>query len=269
MRLDGKVALVTGGGSGIGAAIARKFVEEGAKVCITGRRKEMLEKVAGTLPAGTMIICPGDVGSRVDAERMVSTAVDFGGGLDILVNNAGIGVHGSVTEIPVEDWMHAFDVNIHGPFLLMKAAIPYMIKAGGGSIVNVASLAGIRSIPAGAAYCASKAGLIHLSRQVALDYGPAKVRCNVICPGAVWTPMLEGAMGNLKEAIHTDIEGAGAYFVSCSPLRRVGDPSEIASVCTFLACEDSSYMTGTVLVADGGAAIVDVNGAVVNMIGNK
>jgi meso-butanediol dehydrogenase / (S,S)-butanediol dehydrogenase / diacetyl reductase len=269
MKLEGKVALVTGGGSGIGAATARRFVEEGAKVCITGRRKEMLEKVAGSLPAGTVTFFAGDVANEQDVESMVNKTVNFGGKLDILVNNAGTGVHGSVTEISVKEWRQAFDINIHGPFLLMKAAIPYMIKAGGGSIINVASLAGLRCIPAGPAYCASKAGLIHLSRQVALDYGPQKIRCNAVCPGAVRTPMLEGGMSNLKDALHTDIEEAGAYFVSCSPLRRIADPSEIASVCSFLASEDSSFMTGAVLVADGGTAVVDVNGAMIGLIGKK
>jgi meso-butanediol dehydrogenase / (S,S)-butanediol dehydrogenase / diacetyl reductase len=266
MKLKGKVALITGGGTGIGAAIARRLVEEGAKVAITGRRKEMLETVAGSLPAGSVLTIAGDVANQNDVENMVSKTISFGGSLDILVNNAGIGVHGSVTEISMEDWRKAFDINIHGPFMLMKATIPHMIKAGGGSIINVASLAGLRCIPAGPAYCASKAGLIHLTKQVALDYGPQKIRCNVICPGAVRTPMLEGGMSNLKDVLHTDMEGAGAYFVSCSPLRRVAEPSEIAGICSFLAGDDSSYMTGAVLVADGGAAIVDVNGAVINMI---
>jgi meso-butanediol dehydrogenase / (S,S)-butanediol dehydrogenase / diacetyl reductase len=269
VKLKGKVALITGGGTGIGAAIARRFVEEGAKVCITGRRKEMLEQVSGSLPAGSVLAITGDVSNRNDVEKMVSQTVEFGGSLDVLVNNAGTGVHGSITDISMEEWMRAFDINIHGPFMLMKATLPHMIKAGGGSIINIASLAGLRCIPAAPAYCASKAGLIHLTRQAALDYGPQKIRCNVICPGAVRTPMLEGGMSNLKDALHTDMEGAGAYFVSCSPLRRIADPSEIAGICSFLACEDSSYMTGAVLVADGGAAIVDVNGAVINMIGRK
>jgi meso-butanediol dehydrogenase / (S,S)-butanediol dehydrogenase / diacetyl reductase len=259
MKLEGKVALITGGGTGIGAAAAARFVAEGARVCITGRRQEMLDQVVRSLPAGKAIACAGDVASSADAERMVSTAVNFGGKLDVLVNNAGMGAHGTITELSTEDWDRSIAVNLTGPFLLMKASIPHIIKAGGGSIINVASLAGLRCIPAAPSYCASKGGLILLTQQAALDYGP-KIRCNVICPGAVQTPMLEGGMNNLKEALKTDMQGAFSHFTTYSPLKRVAIPGEIAGICVFLASDDSSFMTGAVLVADGGAAIVDVNG---------
>jgi meso-butanediol dehydrogenase / (S,S)-butanediol dehydrogenase / diacetyl reductase len=259
MKLEGKVALVTGGGTGIGAAIAGRFVAEGARVCIAGRRREMLDKVVNSLQAGKAISCPGDVCDPQDILRMVSTAVEFGGKLDVLVNNAGMSSHNSVTDLDLEDWRRALDVNLTGPFLLMKACIPHMIKAGGGAIINIASLAGLRSIPSAAAYCSSKAGLIMLTQQAALDYGVYKIRCNVICPGAVQTPMLEDGMDGLKKALNTDIDGALALFTSNTPLRRAGMPTEIAGICSFLAGDDSSFMTGAVLVADGGAAIVDVN----------
>jgi meso-butanediol dehydrogenase / (S,S)-butanediol dehydrogenase / diacetyl reductase len=259
MKLEGKVALVTGGGTGIGAAIAERFVAEGARVCITGRRKEMLDKVASRLPADAVTTCPGDVANPADIENMISRTIKFGGKLDVLVNNAGMPVHGSITDMDLAEWRQALDVNLTGPFLLMKAAIPHMIKAGGGSIVNIASLAGLRCIPAGVAYCSSKAGLIMLTQQAALDYGPSKIRCNVICPGAVQTPMLEGLIDGLKNDLNTNAEGALAHFTANSPLRRAAFPTEIAGVCTFLAGDDSSFMTGAVLAADGGAAIVDVN----------
>jgi len=258
MKLEGKVALVTGGGTGIGAAVARRFIEEGAKVCITGRRREMLDKLAAELPGTKIVTCAGDVSDFGDVERMVATAVKFGGKLDILVNNAGMPFHGSVTEISVDDWRHVVDVNLGGPFMTMKVAIPHILKAGGGSIINIASLAALRCIPLGAAYCASKAGLVQLTKQAALDFGP-KIRCNVICPGAVKTPMLEGGMNAMKEAMHIDLESAYARFTSNSPLQRPAIPAEIAGVCCFLASEDSSFMTGAVLVADGGAAIVDAD----------
>jgi meso-butanediol dehydrogenase / (S,S)-butanediol dehydrogenase / diacetyl reductase len=267
MKLEGKMALITGGGTGIGAAIAERFVAEGAMVCIAGRRREMLDKVAYSLPTGTAITCAGDVSDNEDIRRMVSAAVEFGGKLDVLVNNAGMSIHSSITDMDLADWRRALDVNLTGPFLLMKACIPHMIMAGGGSIINIASLAGLRSIPSAAAYCSSKAGLIALTQQAALDYGPQKIRCNVICPGAVLTPMLEDGMNGLKNALNTDMKGAMTRFTSNSPLRRVGIPSEISGVCSFLAGDDSSFMTGAVLVADGGAAIVDVNAVAITNLG--
>jgi len=269
MQLEGKVALVTGGGTGIGAAIAKRFAAEGARVCITGRHQEMLDKVASDLPDGAVITCAGDVSNYEDVARMVSTTINFGGKLDVLVNNAGIDSHRSITEIDLEDWRRVLDVNLTGPFLLMQASIPHMIEAGGGSIINIASLAGLRSVPSAPAYCSSKAGLIMLTKQVAFDYGPSKIRCNVICPGAVRTPTLELGMNGLKNVLNSDIESALTYFTSNSPLRRAAVPTEISGVCSFLASDDASFMTGAVLVVDGGAAIVDVNAVAVSHAGKN
>ena len=267
MSLKGKMAVITGAGTGIGAAIARRFVADGAVVCITGRRRELLEKVKAGLPAGSAVTCAGDVSSFEDAARMVTTAVKFGGRLDILVNNAGIDPPGSIVEVEPELWKKVIDTNLTGPFFMMKAAIPHIIQGGGGSVINIASLAGIRCLPAMPAYCSSKAGLIMLTQQAALDYGPSKVRCNVICPGGVKTEMLEHAMTPMAETLKTDIDGALARLTSYSPLRRIGLPGEISGICSFLAGDDSSFMTGAVVVADGGASIVDVNGAAVNSAG--
>ena len=260
MKLNGKVALITGGGSGIGAATAERFVAEGAKVCITGRRREMLDKVAGSLPAGTVKTCAGDAANPEDIERMVATAVEFGGRLDILVNNAGVGSFGNVVEMSLADWQKVFDLNLTGPFLFMKAAIPHMIKTGGGSIINISSLAGVRAVKNSPSYASSKAGLIMLTKQVALDFGPSKIRCNVICPGATRTPMLATGINQMKDRIHTDFETAFSIFTGDAPLRRACDPSEIAGVCYFLASDDSSFMTGATLVVDGGAHILDPSG---------
>ena len=171
MLLEGKVALITGGGTGIGAAVAKRFVEEGAKVCITGRRRDKLEEVAQTLPPGTVTIAPGDCCADEDPPTMVKTALGITGRLDILVNNAAIEMNKSVVDMEPATWRHTLENNLTGPFLMMKAALPAMIGAGGGSIINVSSLAGIRAVPGGPAYCTTKAGLIHLSKQVALDYG--------------------------------------------------------------------------------------------------
>jgi meso-butanediol dehydrogenase/(S,S)-butanediol dehydrogenase/diacetyl reductase len=268
MNLAGKVALITGGGTGIGAAIAKRFVADGAKVCIAGRRKEMLDQVVQSLPSGKITSCSGDVSNYDDAKRMVETTLTFGGRLNVLVNNAAMDQDPpqNVTDIDPKTWQRVIEVNLTGPFLLMKASIPHMIKGGGGSIINVSSLAGLRSIPAMPAYCASKGGLIKLTQQVALDYGPSKVRCNVICPGGIRTAMIENAMGHFTEPLGTDLDGVFAHFSSNVPLRRLAAPDEVSGPCSYLASDDSSYMTGAVLVIDGGAAIVDVSGAAISSI---
>ncbi len=269
MDLKGKTALITGGGTGIGAAVARRFVNEGIKVCITGRRKEMLEEVASSLPKKSVAIYPGDVTSYADAVKMVEKALTLTGRLDVLVNNAGIDPPGTVVDIDPATWRKVIDINLTGPLFMMKAAIPHMIKAGGGSIINVASLAGIRCIPGMPAYCSSKAGLIMLTQQAALDYGVNKIRCNVVCPGAIRTHMLENAMAPLAKILNTDVTGALLKMTSLSPLKRPATPEEMTGVCCFLASEESSFMTGAVLVLDGGTAIVDANGAAVSSVGMK
>ena len=266
MQLNGKTALITGGGKGLGAAIAKRFVNEGAKVCISGRQLEALEETAGTLTAGMVRTCKGDVSNYGDVQRMVDATVEFGGRLDILVNNAGIDPAGSVVDLPVEIWQQVIDVNLTGPFLVMKAAIPYMIKAGGGSIINISSLGGLRCLPAMPAYGSSKAGLIMLTKQVALDYGPQKIRCNVVCPGATRTKMLEDSLKPLTKPLNTDIDGVFAHITSITPLRRVASPEEMTGICTYLASNESTFMTGAVLLIDGGAAIVDVSGATLNSL---
>lgn len=265
MHLKGKAAIVTGGGTGIGEAIVRRFVQDGAKVCIVGRRPEMLDKVAQSLPAGTAKTCAADVSDPKDVERMVETALSFGLGLQVIVNNAGMeqGVLAGVAEIETELWQRVVDVNLTGPFLLMRAAIPHMIKAGGGSVINVASLAGMRGCPKLPAYCASKGGLISLTQQAAVDYGRDNVRCNAVCPGPVKTDMLVGAMGPFAQELGMDVDGVLAVFTEDVPLHRPSIPSELAGICAFLASDDSSFITGTVIPVDGGAAVVDLCGAAI------
>jgi meso-butanediol dehydrogenase / (S,S)-butanediol dehydrogenase / diacetyl reductase len=267
MNLKGKVALITGGGKGIGEAIAKRFVSEGAKVCITGRNQDALDAVAGALPSGTVTTCSGDVSAYEDVQRMVEATVSFGGSLDVLVNNAGIDPAGSVTELDPAVWQKVLDVNLTGPFLVMKAAIPHMMKAGGGSIINISSLGGLRCLPGMPAYAASKAGLIMLTKQVALDYGPHKIRCNAVCPGATRTKMLEGALSPLADTLKTDVDGVFAHISSTVPLRRVAAPEEITGICSYLASDDAAFMTAAVLLIDGGAAVVDVSGATLSMAG--
>lgn len=267
MKLKEKVALITGGGTGIGTAIAQRFVAEGAKICITGRRKEMLDKVAQTLTPGSVATCPGDVTKVEDVERMVATALTFKGRLDVVVNNAGIDPGGTVTDLDPELWRKVIEINLTGPFLVMKASMPYLIKGGGGSIINISSLGGLRCLPGMPAYCTSKAGLIMLTQQTALDYGPLKVRCNAVCPGATRTEMLEEALSPLTQTLRTDVDGVFKCISSNVPLRRVSAPNEISGGCVFLASDDSSFMTGSVLLLDGGASIVDVSGAALSSAG--
>ncbi|SHH99823.1 NAD(P)-dependent dehydrogenase, short-chain alcohol dehydrogenase family [Sporobacter termitidis DSM 10068] len=268
-RLKGKVALITGGGTGLGASFAKRFVAEGAKVVITGRRKELLEKVAGGLPADSVLVFQGDVSEFEQAKAMVDATIKFGGKIDILVNNAGIDPAGTVVEIPVEQWKKIIDINLTGPFLMMKAAIPAMIDNGGGSIVNIASLAGLRCIPAMPGYTASKSGLIGLSQATALDYGAQNVRVNVVCPGPIRTEMLEHSMGDLAKAIGTDTTGALNTLTKFLPLKRPAGPDEVAGAVVFLASDDASFVTGTTIVVDGGACVVDPCGAAVSSSGQN
>ncbi len=261
MNLKGKVALVTGGGSGIGTAIAERFVADGAKVCITGRRQEMLEKVAESLPSGTVVICPGDVAKEADVKRMVDTTVKFGGKINVLVNNAAINEPAPIAELDPEKWRQVIGVNLTGPFLLMQAAIPHMIKEGGGSIINIASLGGMRCLPSMPAYCSSKAGLIMLTQQAALEYGRAKIRCNAVCPGGVKTDMTEKDFGQFGKMLGIEHETFINQIAQEIPLRRFAASPEMGGLCSYLASDESSFMTGAVITIDGGTSVVDVVGA--------
>ncbi len=264
MKLDGKVALVTGGGIGIGAGIAERFVKEGAKVCITGRRQALLDRVAQALPRGTITVCPGDVSKDDDVARMVATTVEFGGKLDVLVNNAGVASQLPIMDLSREEWQKVLDTNLTGPFLLMKAALPHMIKGGGGSIINISSVGGTRCLSNFPAYCTSKAGLIMLTQQAALDYGRYNVRCNAICPGIVKTDMTLEEFGGLGKMLGMEPDRWFGTITKALPLRRFAETAEIGGVCTFLARDDSAFMTGAALLVDGGTAVVDVLGAIMH-----
>ena len=261
MNLKGKVALVTGGGTGIGTAIAERFVADGAKVCITGRRKELLEKVAKSLPPGTVVICAGDVSKEEDVKRMVETTMKFGGKLNVLVNNAGINRPAPIVELDPKVWQEVMAVNLTGPYLLMKSVIPHMLKEGGGSIINIASLGGMRCLPAMPAYCSSKAGLIMLTQQAALDYGRNNIRCNAVCPGGVKTEITRENFGQFGEMLGIDPDTFIDQIALEIPMHRFAASSEIGGLCSYLASDDSSFMTGAAITLDGGTAVVDAVGA--------
>jgi meso-butanediol dehydrogenase / (S,S)-butanediol dehydrogenase / diacetyl reductase len=245
MRLAGKVALITGGGTGIGAATARRFAAEGASVVITGRRREPLDAVAGDSGATAV---PGNIADPDHVAEAVGTAVERHGALDIVVNNAGIGGH---------DWQQVLDVNLTGARLVCEAALPHLIERRG-AIVNVASVSAFVTHAGGAAYTVSKAGLVMLTKALALDYGPRGVRVNAVCPGWVRTEMGDESMDYVarKRGITRD----QAYELTSRhvPLRREAVPEEIAAACLFLASDEASYVTGATLVVDGGATTVDV-----------
>lgn len=259
VKLAGKMALITGGGTGIGLAVAQRFVAEGAKVCVTGRRQDVLDKALRSFPPGTASACCGNVSREDDAERMVDAATTFGNRLDVLVNNAGTShTRATVVDLDSAIWREVIDINLTGPFLMMKSAIPRIKQGGGGSIINISSLGGVRSMPEMPAYASSKAGLIMLTQQAALDFGPHNIRINVICPGGVWTPMIDNFIHRYSEVLETDEPSVTDLVTYDVPLRRMAQPSEISGTCVYLASDDSTFTTGAVIMVDGGASVVDV-----------
>jgi NAD(P)-dependent dehydrogenase (short-subunit alcohol dehydrogenase family) len=259
MRLQGKVALITGGGTGIGAAAAEAFINEGARVCITGRRGEELEKFARRFSDSQIAICTADVSKADDIRRMVETAAAFGGKLNVIVNNAAMGIPKTVVDTDPDIWQKVLDTNLTGPFLAMKYAIPHMLRAGGGSIINVASVGAIRGLPFAAAYCATKAGLLGLSRQVAVDYGPQKIRSNVVLPGAFRSEMFDRRLEETADAAGVSIEERLKTMAAPSPLKRIAFPSEIAGLFVYLASDESAYTTAAEFVCDAGVSALDAS----------
>jgi meso-butanediol dehydrogenase / (S,S)-butanediol dehydrogenase / diacetyl reductase len=255
MRLENMVALVTGGGSGIGAATARRFASEGAAVVVTGRRPEPLEQLA----ADTGILAvPGDATAAADVRHAVASAVERFGGLDVVVANAGGTGTPAAADTDDASWRAALDSNLTSAFLAAREALPALIERGGGSIVIVASEAALVAPPGLAGYVASKTALLGLMRSLAVDYGSRRVRANAVCPGWVRTPMADAEMDAL--ARRRGLSREQAYELACSrlPWGRSAEPDEGANVCLFLASRESSFVTGAVLVADGGATAVDV-----------
>jgi len=254
MRLAGKRALITGGGSGIGRATAELFAREGARVMVSGRRRAELEETVRRVVAGggTAALVQGDVARPADAERMVRETVAALGGLDVLVNNAGILVrNASVTAVPIEDWQRVIDVDLTGVFLVSRFALGEMVGAGrGGAVVNVSSVAGILGDPKMAPYNAAKGGVNLLTKNMALDYAPHGIRVNAVCPGRIATPM---PMSRLKPG--EDWEELLARWGKNIPLGRVGRPEDVAQAIRFLASDEAAWITGTTLVIDGGATI--------------
>jgi len=252
-----KAAIVTGAGTGIGAACALRLGAEGYGVVLSGRRREPLEAVAAEL-AQAMVV-PGDVGDPEHGAALAETARGSFGGLDAVVLNAGIGDSAPAGEETPERWERTIRTNLTGAFLVARAALPLLVERRG-SIVGVASINAMRAGPGWASYCTSKAGLVMLCKTIANDYGPRGVRANAVCPGWVRTPMGDADMDGLAELHGTDREGAYGLAHTSVPLRRPAEPEEIASVVAFLLSEEAAYVSGAEVPVDGGAAVVDVSG---------
>ena len=249
-RLQGKVALITGGTSGIGRATALLFAQQGAAVAVAGRDKGRGEQVVQELRArgGRAIFLPVNIAKASDCQQAVERTIAAFGGLDILFNNAGIIQRKTVLELSEEEWDLEMAVNLKAVFLLSRAAIPHMLEKGGGVIINNGSDWGLVGGPRAASYCASKGAVVLLTKAMAIDYGAHHIRVNCICPGDTDTPMLRNEALQLSETDETFLREAAQRL----PLQRLGRPEDIAQAALYLASDESSFVTGTTLVVDGG-----------------
>jgi NAD(P)-dependent dehydrogenase (short-subunit alcohol dehydrogenase family) len=249
MRLQNKNAIVTGGAGGIGRATSLAFAAEGANVAVVDLNAEAAEAVAEEIRAagGTAIAIGADVSSEADIERVVASVVEGFGGVDVVFNNAGIIRRTTAVETTVEEWDRVFGVNVRAIFLMCKHVVPIMAANGGGSIVNTGSGWGLKGGGQAISYCASKGAVVNMTRALAIDHGPQGIRVNSVNPGDVDTGMLR------DEARQLGQDQAGFLAEAAErPLNRTGQPSEIAAAVVWLASDESSYVTGSALVVDGG-----------------
>jgi NAD(P)-dependent dehydrogenase (short-subunit alcohol dehydrogenase family) len=248
-RLQDKVAIITGGGTGIGRAIALAFGREGAKVVVAGRRVDKLEAAANELrKAGAQaLVVTCDVTSADQTQALVQKAEKAFDHVNILVNNAGTLSVSTVESIPEDEWDSLMNTNLKGPYLMSRAALPALRRAGGGSIINIGSVLGLVAVKERAAYCASKGGITMLTKAMALDHAAENIRVNCICPSVVETDLVRDMFSDSEAG-----QKARAARLATFPLGRFGRPEDVAELAVFLASEESSWMTGTALPLDGG-----------------
>lgn len=249
MRLQDRVALITGAGSGIGRATALRLAEEGARIVAVDRNAQGGQETVALVQEkhGEAIFVQADVSQEADVRRMVEVAVQTYGRLDILFNNAAIQVFGTIPETPESDWDKVMDVNLKGVYLGCKHAIPHMIANGGGSIINTASILGLVGDPMLPAYGATKGGILAMTAAMAQAHGRQNIRVNCICPGDVATPLVLEYFDQ-----QPDPAAARKQVESEYALGRIAQPEEIANVVLFLASDESSFITGTYIIVDGG-----------------
>jgi meso-butanediol dehydrogenase / (S,S)-butanediol dehydrogenase / diacetyl reductase len=249
-RLAGKTALITGAGTGIGRAIALAMAREGARIALAARRREPLESVAAEIVAagGASVAIECDVTNRASVEAALATAVKRFGTVNVVVNNAGVAVVADAEKTSDEDWRRILDVNLTGTFLMSRAALPELRKAGGGAIVNIGSVLGLVARKDRAAYCAAKGGVTLLTKAMALDHAHEKIRVNCICPSIVETPLGAASLAGSS----SDPDEARRIRAREIPLGRLGKPEDVAELAVYLASDEADWVTGAAWPIDGG-----------------
>jgi len=245
-RLRNKIAIVTGAGTGIGRACALALAREGAKVALVGRRKVLLEEVAREIGNSALVLA-ADVSREKEISRVVDQTIAHFGALNVLLNNAGVLHIGTAEQITEQQWDETFSINVRGLWLLSRAVLPPMRKAGGGSIINMASVLGINGARNRAAYAPSKGAVVLLTKCMAIDHGHEQIRVNAICPSFVETDLTAAVISKAP-----DPKSVRSDRIAVHPIGRLGQPEDIAGLAVYLASDESSWVTGSVFPVDGG-----------------